>query len=141
MIRSDPDERRDRPPEPHRGAMDHPSPKKYLRIRDAAERLDVAYNTIRNEILDGRLAACKVRGTYRIRPEDLDDYIQAYRVEAGGRTAMPSAPKPTAATLKHLDGERLRAAWTAQGVRVPRPGGGSARSSASTRDPSDGPGS
>jgi excisionase family DNA binding protein len=118
--------------------MDQPTPKKYLRIRDAAERLDVAYNTIRNEILDGRLPACKVRGTYRIRPEDLDDYIRAYRIEAPGRTATPSAPRPSATTLKHLDGARLLAAWTAQGVRVPRPGGGSARSSASTHDPSDG---
>jgi len=111
----------------------------YLSIRRAAQKLDVAYNTIRNAILAGGLAAYKIQGTYRINPVDLADYVERCRVEVKGRVTGPPAPKSH--TLKHLDGARLRAAWTARGVRVPRPGGDSARSSGSTRDPSDGPAS
>lgn len=106
----------------------------FLTIRQSSERLGVAYNTIRNAILAGRLPAYKILGTYRIKPEDLDAFVEGCRVEAGGRaTAGPPAPRPT--TLKHLDGERLRDAWIRQGVRPPRRGGRSAPSSGS----SDGP--
>jgi hypothetical protein len=96
----------------------------------------VSYNTIRNLIRTDRLIAYKFMRTYRIREADLANFIESSRVEARGREARPPALKTT--TLKHLDGARLRAAWTQQGVHVPPTSGGSARSSGSTGDPSAG---
>jgi excisionase family DNA binding protein len=118
---------------------DWPKAKTFLTITQAAERLNVAYNTIRNAVRAGKLTAYRILGTYRIDPDDLASFVAGCRVAAKGREARPPVPKAT--TLKHLDGARLHAAWIAQGVRVPRPGGGSARSSGSTRDPSAGTGS
>jgi excisionase family DNA binding protein len=126
---------RPEPAEPGEGPKTGPS----LTIKQIAERLNVANNTVRNAIKKGQLTAYKFMGTYRVREEDLAGYIASCRVEARGREPEPPTLKAT--TLKHLDGARLRAAWTAQGVRVPRPGGDSARSSGSTRDPSTGTGS
>ena len=105
-----------------------------LSIKQVSRRLNVAYNTIRNAIRGDRLIAYLIEGTYRIREEDLAAYLETCRIEARGREARPPALKAT--TLKHLDGARLRAAWTRQGVRVPPPSGGSARSSGPTGDPS-----
>jgi excisionase family DNA binding protein len=108
----------------------------YVSIQEAADRLSVAYNTVRNAILAGKLTAYKILGTYRIRVEDLEAFIEAGRVEKGGREAKPPALRASA--LKHLDGARLRAAWTAQGVRPPRQGGRSAASSEPNGAPSAG---
>lgn len=110
-----------------------------LTIKQVRQRLNVSDNTVLNAIKAGKLAAFKFLGTYRVRKEDLAAYVESCRVPARGPEAKPPAPGPT--TLKHLDGSRLRAAWTARGVRAARPGGGSARSSGSTRDPSAGTGS
>jgi excisionase family DNA binding protein len=119
------------------GGNSKPKVSSYLTINQSAEQLNVAYNTIRNAILAGKLPAYKIMGTYRIDPDDLAAYIESCRVETKGREAK--IPALQATTLKHLDGARLRAAWTRQGVRVPRSGAGSARSSGSTGGPSDGP--
>ena len=120
-----------------RGESRHTEPS--LSIKQVSRRLNVAYNTVRNAILAGRLTAFRIQGAYRIREEDLAAYLETCRVTARGREARPPALKTT--TLKHLDGAQLRAAWTRQGVRVPPTGGGSARSSGSTGGPSTGPAS
>ncbi len=94
----------------------------FLTIPEVAGQLRVAQNTVRNEIKAGRLAAYRFRGAFRIRPEDLAAYVEGCRVESGGRAAT-SSPAPRATTLTHLDGAKLRDAWTRQGVRPPRRGG------------------
>ena len=107
-----------------------------LSIKQVSRRLNVAYNTIRNAILGGRLTAFRIQGAYRIREEDLAAYLETCRIEARGREARPPALKAT--TLKHLDGARLRAAWTQQGVHVPQTDEHSTRSSGSSRGPTAG---
>jgi excisionase family DNA binding protein len=68
---------------------------RHLTIAAAAARLGVAYNTVRNAILAGRLVAYRFGVACHIRPEDLQQYVG------------------------HLDGARLRATLTRQGVRAP----------------------
>ena len=126
---------RDRPSERPLG----PVPGDFVTIKEAAARLGVSYGTIRNAILAGKLAAFKILGTYRIRPADLDAFVASCRVEPLDPRVKVPVPGPT--TLTFLDGAKLRAAWSRQGVHVPRKGGDSARSSESTRDPSAAPGS
>ena len=117
-----------------RGESRHTDPS--LSIKQVSRRLNVAYNTIRNAILAGRLTAFRIQKAYRIREADLANFIESSRVEARGREARPPALKTT--TLKHLDGARLRAAWTRQGVRVPQTDEHSTRSSGSTGGPTTG---
>jgi excisionase family DNA binding protein len=87
--------------------MDDETHKAYLKIPEAAARLDVAGNTIRNAIRAGKLTAYKILGTYRIKPEDLDAFIRSCRVEVRVREAATPAPKAAARarTFKHLDGQ------------------------------------
>lgn len=79
------------------------------------------------------------RGTIRISSDDLTAYRD------GCVAAPPQKPiavvrskrgaePPSAFT--HLDGARLRAAWSAQDARSRRPGAGNARSSGLSCDPS-----
>lgn len=111
----------------------------FLTIEDVARRLNVAGNTVRNAIKRGRLVAYKFLGTYRINQEDLDAFVEASRIR--GKRQEAKAPAPKASTLTHLDGERLRAAWIAQGIRVPRTDVDSVPSSGSTNGPSGARGS
>ena len=117
-----------------RGESRHAEPS--LSIKQVSRRLNVAYNTIRNAIRADRLTAYLIQGTYRIREEDLAAYLETCRVEARRREARPPALKAT--RIKHLDGARLRAAWTRQGVRVPQTDEHSIRSSESSRGPTAG---
>lgn len=114
-------------------------PSEYLTVGQAATRLNVADNTIRNAIKAGRLVAYKFLGAYRITHEDLTAFVEGSRVGGKGREVKPTPPVAKSTTLKHLDGEKLRAAWTAQGIRAPRTGAGNALSSASRCGPSDEP--
>ncbi len=113
-------------------------PADFLTINQAAERLSVAYGTIRNAIVAGRLVAYKIMGTYRIRPEDLDAFIESCRVEHGRQGSRPPSPKSEAggAAFTHLDGDRLLDAWRRQGVLAGRPRARNARSSGSSCGPS-----
>jgi excisionase family DNA binding protein len=97
---------------------EHSQPE-FLSITQAAARLGVVYNTVRNAILAGDLVAFKFRGTYRIRSEDFDSVVQACRYEPRGRATPAPTPKVAASTLKHLDGARLRESWRTQGVFDP----------------------
>lgn len=113
-------------------------PAEFLTITQVANRLSVAYGTIRNAILSGRLTAYKIMGTYRIRPADLDAFIGSCRGERGSATGLPPAPraKTGGAAFTHLDGDRLLDAWRRQGVLADPPRARNARSSGSTRGPS-----
>ena len=112
---------------------------KPLKIREAAEILGVGETTVRAEVHAGRIRATRIRGTYRIDPADLDEYRRASVVEKAEPTRKP--PAPSFRPFKHLDGEKLHAAWTAQGVLPAPPGTRNAPSSGSKRGPSAPPGS
>ena len=114
-----------------------------LSIKQVSRRLNVAYNTIRNAILGGRLTAFRIQGAYRIREEDLAAYLENCRIGPSRPTSQPPAPTATAggSAFKNLDGERLLDAWRRRGVLADPPRARSARSSSSSRDPSTPPGS
>src|SRR6516165_6476276 len=117
--------------------MDQPSPIKYMKIREAAERLAVAENTIRNAIHHGRLTAYKIMGTYRIRPDDLEAFVATCRVSSrSATTSQPASAATKARRFKHLDAQRSLASWQRQGVVADRQDECSAPSSSSSCDPS-----
>lgn len=112
---------------------------KPLKIREAAELLGLGYETVRSEIVAGRLRASKFRGTYRIEPADLAAYREAAVI--GERAPRPKLATGGPSAFKKLDGARTLAAWRERGVRLPSPGGRNAPSSESSSDPSVPPGS
>lgn len=48
----------------------------YLTIKEVAEILDVTDRAVQKWVQDGRLKSYKVGGNYRIRPQDLLDYLE-----------------------------------------------------------------
>ena len=52
-----------------------------LTIKEVAERLKVSERTIRNWIEKGELIAYRFGLQYRIKPEDLDTFIQKSKVK------------------------------------------------------------
>lgn len=93
-----------------------------LTIREAARILNVSYNTIRNAIISGRLAAFRFGdrgGTYRIDPGALESYKAASVTGQGANRSHPAAGSTATGSGKKfecLDGARLAAAWLKQGV-------------------------
>jgi excisionase family DNA binding protein len=55
---------------------------KMLTTKEVAERLNVHPNTILNLIKSGVIQAVHVGDTYRIDPQDLDNYIQSHTTKA-----------------------------------------------------------
>ncbi len=49
---------------------------KYLTVREAAKRLDLTEERVRELINLGQIRATKIR-KWRIKPEDLDEFIRA----------------------------------------------------------------
>ena len=112
----------------------------FLTIKRAAQRLGVSAGTIRNLILTGRLIAYKFMGTYRIKSEDLDTFVESCKVRRG-RQASPPSPgaKAGGSPFKHLDGQRSLAAWRRQGEAADPPGEHTSQSPGSSCDPSTPP--
>ena len=102
-----------------------------LRVKEVAARLGCSLSTAYQLIDSGRLLSHQVgmRKGIRVSEEDLRAYLEQCR------TVMRAKPVPTqrvaGTKFRHLDGERLRAAWRRQGVLSDRRGADSARSSAS----------
>jgi len=108
-----------------------------LTVKQVAEQLSVSDSTIYALAENRMLVGCKIgvgRGTWRFHQSDVEAYLQASKTDQPEQAPGPRAKKPP--PFKHLDGERLRAAWQRQGVPVGRPDGGSALSSESSYAPS-----
>lgn len=52
--------------------------KKYLTVRDIAEKFDVTEEWIRDLIQAGKIKATKI-GCWRVKPEDLEKFIESRR--------------------------------------------------------------
>lgn len=123
---------------------DHQSPAdaRFLTIREAADLLRVSQSTIRNAIQSGQLAAHRFGlrgGSIRITLAALNAYVAAC-----GTVAEPESPAAISGEVpgyRHLNPQRLLAAWQRQGVRAGRPGASNARSSGSKCGPSTRPAS
>ena len=112
-----------------------------LTIHLAATRLNLSYNAVRNLILTGRLIAYKFMGTYRIKPEDLDAFVENCRI----RPSRPNSKSPArgakagGSRFKHVDAQRSLAAWRRQGEAADPPCAHMSQSPGSSCDPSTPP--
>ena len=52
-------------------------------IQEVAKELDVSTRTIRRYIDDGKLTAFKIGNKVKIRPEDLDEFIENSKMNKG----------------------------------------------------------
>jgi excisionase family DNA binding protein len=57
---------------------------RFLSLEDVAERLQVSDRTVRRWVKDGKLAAYKPGREWRIRPSDLEDFLEARKVRSDG---------------------------------------------------------
>ena len=101
-----------------------------LRVSQVAQRLNCSLSMVYQLIESGRLPSHNVglKKAIRVSEDDLREYIERRRT--AGRQRPAPASKPTGNPFRHLDGERLRAAWRRQGVPFDPPNGDNARSSA-----------
>lgn len=67
-----------------------------LTLKDVSERLAVSHMTVRRLVESGAIRASKIGGQLRIRPEDLDLYInqQVVRPYPPAARALAEKPKP-----------------------------------------------
>jgi excisionase family DNA binding protein len=66
----------------------------------AARRLSIVPKTVHRLINDGELPAYRVSRMIRIRPEDLDRYIESHRIQPGDLAHL-FTPPPSAAPDGH----------------------------------------
>ncbi len=59
-----------------------------LRLPEVAERLQVSMPTVRRMVKDGRIKSIRVGRVIRVRPIDLESYIQTSIKEAGQATNL-----------------------------------------------------
>lgn len=89
-----------------------------LRLREVAERLNCSLSNVYALIEQGRLATVSVGAGgkgYRVAEAELQRFLAERRRHLGKET--PTSPKnKTLRPFKHLDGDKLRAAWRQQGV-------------------------
>jgi excisionase family DNA binding protein len=56
----------------------------FLSLEDVAERLQVSDRTVRRWVKDGKLDAYKPGREWRIRPSDLEDFLESRKVRFNG---------------------------------------------------------
>lgn len=68
-----------------------------LRIKQAAELLNVSDKVVRRLVNEGKIRACKIGGQIRIRPTDLDTYVSCTTLPmAAGAPRRRGRPPQTA---------------------------------------------
>ena len=103
-----------------------------LSVKQVAQRLNVSLGTVYGLVNSGRLRAFRIgvgRGTLRVPEESLQAFLDLSIVGDGQRVSETSQTRASGRLFKHLDGDRLRAAWQRRGVRVGQPDGDNAQSS------------
>jgi excisionase family DNA binding protein len=107
---------------------------KLLTVRECAQMLRVSPGCVYQLVSQNKLPHLRVgcgRGRIRIPEEALAEFLRSNLVDANTVPSRSSQDKPRGRgrLFKHLDGERLRAAWQQQGVRVDLQDGRSVRPS------------
>jgi len=87
-----------------------------LRVRDIAVRLNISLSKAYELINRGRISSCRFEGAIRVSEEDLEDYIARCKKGRGPRLENRHCSPRPGQPFKHLDGDRLLAAWRRQGV-------------------------
>lgn len=99
----------------------------FKKLSEVARLLNTSLSNVYALVADGKLPVICTGANgkgYRVDPDDLQRFIDEGR--KGRRiTPPPEKLKP----FKHLNGDRLRAAWKRQGNPADRPDADSARSS------------
>jgi excisionase family DNA binding protein len=98
-----------------------------LKLREVAQELNTSVSNVYGLIARGALPVVRTGANgkgYRVDAADLSRFIEEGK---RGRRAIPAPEKLK--PFKHLNGERLRAAWRRQGNPSGRPGADSAPSS------------
>lgn len=90
-----------------------------LRVKEVASRLALSLSSVYQLIESGRLKShcVAMKKGIRILEEDLSAFLESCR-RSQGLLPATSTPKKSGTPFKHLNGERLRAAWrgrTSQG--------------------------
>jgi excisionase family DNA binding protein len=57
---------------------------RFLSLEDVAERLQVSDRTVRRWVKDGKLAAYKPGREWRIRPSDLEEFLESRKIQSDG---------------------------------------------------------
>jgi excisionase family DNA binding protein len=75
-----------------------------LTVSEVAERVGLSTKAVRRAIERGELPASKLCGRIRVRPEDVDEWIESNRVGASApRTVQPTTTaRPAAEGLRAL---------------------------------------
>lgn len=98
-----------------------------LRVRDIAVRLNISLSKAYELVNRGRIVSCRFEGAIRVSEEDLQEYVARCKKGRGlrvdERKHSPRAGQP----FRHLDGDRLLAAWRRQGVGFDPPSADSPR--------------
>jgi excisionase family DNA binding protein len=66
--------------------------KQFLSIRGAAQYLNVEYKTLYRLVVAGKIPASRVGGVYRIKRQDIDDYLEGQK-ETVGANSVPSCER------------------------------------------------
>ena len=96
---------------------------KLMKVNEVAQALSVSNSLVYQLIAAGKLPCHRIgtgRGAIRVNRDDLEAFLSECRTQ---RASQPrsSSFEPKGRCFKHLDGQRLLAAWQQQGVRVDRP--------------------
>jgi excisionase family DNA binding protein len=68
------------------------APKQFLSIREAAQYLNVEYKTLYRLVVAGKIPASRVGGVYRIKKQDIDDYLENQKGNAAANS-IPSCER------------------------------------------------
>jgi excisionase family DNA binding protein len=94
---------------------------KLLTVAETAALLSISKSMVYQLKDGGALPFYRIgAGAIRFNEEDLLVYLASCKIEAGTKRPTAARPSSSARPFKHLNGERLLAAWQKQGVRIGR---------------------
>lgn len=108
-------------------------------VKQVAAHLGLSISSVYELVSQGKLRALRLgprRGAIRIRVDDLQIYLRFASADANVETRSPNAQPTRGRQFKHLDAERLRAAWRKQGATAGRRDGRNTQSSELSYGPS-----
>ena len=98
-----------------------------LKISQVAKRLNLSGSKVYELVEQGKLGHHRMGGAIRVSEEQLQRFLDETKRERDLPDSRP--PRSRMQSFKHLDAERLQAAWQQQDGRVPQKDEGNARSS------------